>query len=146
MACCVGPVASDFLPKCCWLNEATCRVKLPDLLHAVSHRRQQLLDELLGRQGPLFPPLFPLHRPGMQPAIVMGGLAGHSLSPPGAERPIRPQHSQLSLVHGPQSSKRPVGCPVAKSRNLPIQGGCRIFTDYESPGSRRYKRACAFGE
>jgi hypothetical protein len=85
--------------------------ELPDLFRAVSQQYQQLLDEPLGRQGPRFPPLFPLQGPGMHPAIVMGGLAVTHC--PHRGQSVRFGPNILAFPqHGPQSSKRPVACPV----------------------------------
>ena len=85
--------------------------ELPDLFRAASQQYQQLLDELLARQGSFFPPLFSLHGPAMHPAIVMGGLA--VTHRPQRGQSVRFGRNTLAFPqHGPQSSKRPVACPV----------------------------------
>jgi hypothetical protein len=85
--------------------------ELPNLFHEQSPKHQQLLDDLLGRQGSLFSPLFSLHGPGMHPAIVMGRLA---VTPcPQRGQTVRFGRNTLAFPqHGPQSSKRPIECSV----------------------------------
>ena len=101
--------------------------ELPDHLPAGAQQHQQLLDELLGRQGPLFPPLFSFQGLGMLPAKVVGGLAVTHC--PHRGQSIRFGRNTLTFPqHGAEGSKRRAACPAKNSEICSLDGVPRIFT------------------
>src|SRR5207249_1870150 len=68
---------------------------------------------LLGRQGPLFPPLFPFRGPGMHRAIVMGCFTVTPCPQRGQTVGLR-RNTLAFPQHGPEPSKWPVSCPAKR--------------------------------